>query len=502
MRTLAATLALIFLASQDDDFAKLSRSKDPDDRVKAIDAIKKQRDLKMAQLLLPLLADAHPRVRYRAMRAIGDSKDPEVVDFLVKAGLKHGDKHVRLHSCEALGWIKDNRAFDALVAALQDNEALVRAQAADALAWCRAKDQKVVDALLAAFQKDKSWEGRAWALDAASRLEPTFVGEHLVMACSDKAYQVRLEAALAVAKHKIPAEAGLKVFKALIADADWRVRVQAMEAALVVRHADCVGPIVDLLAKEKGRLRLDAWLALQDLTGKELGLDPKAWQAWWEANKDSFTPPAPGASGPRPDGSVPTKAEFFSIPILSNRVAFVLDLSGSMRDEAPSQDPRKKETKLDVAQKGMVKTIGSFTQDVWFNILCLGCEDDGTYRREQKIWKKKLMPGNDANRKDATKFTNTAEARGWTNIWDGIEYAFEDEEIDTIFLYSDGGASRGVWTSTGDILAQLDRMNRFRKIMVYTVETPGAKANTADNIRLLKELAEKTKGRYKLADTK
>ncbi|HZL71082.1 MAG TPA: hypothetical protein VFC86_01380, partial [Planctomycetota bacterium] len=67
------------------------------------------------------------------------------------------------------------------------------------------------------------------------------------------------------------------------------------------------------------------------------------------------------------------------------------------------------------------------------------------------------------------------------------------------YLYTDGGASRGTFVATADILDELARMNRFRKIMIHTVEVAAEKPNTADNIRLLKGIAEETKGMYRLA---
>jgi len=503
MRTMmvlaCATLAAAAVGDDEwSDFATQVKDKDPDKRCSAINLIDQHKSLRMVQALFPLLDDPHPRVRYRAMRAIGRANEPAAFEFLVKTGLKSGKPNARIHTIEALGWIKDEGTQDAVLAMLEDSDALVRAQVADALAWMRAK--KAVDALVAAIGKDKAWEGRAAAIEAVGRLDAPRLADVLDGAVADKAHPVRME--IMRAAPKINADAGLKAFKALIADADWRVRVQAIESASEVRHRECVGAIVELFAKEKGRLRLDCWMALQDLTGKDLGLDVKPWRTWWDANKDSFEPVAKAErKGALPDPGGETRAEFFKIPILSHRASFILDLSGSMRDPAPGDD-RSKDTKLDVAKRGMVRTISDFAAEVHFNIICLGCENDGTYRRDQKTWKKRLTPANDAGKRDAIKYTNSQEARGWTNIWDGIELALEDADVDTLFLYSDGGASRGVWTTTGEIMIMLGRLNRYRKVMIFTVETPGAKANTEDNIKLLKQLADETKGTYKLAESK
>ena len=36
---------------------------------------------------------------------------------------------------------------------------------------------------------------------------------------------------------------------------------------------------------------------LRRLTGQKLGADPAAWEAWWAANRETFTPSPPGRAG-------------------------------------------------------------------------------------------------------------------------------------------------------------------------------------------------------------
>ena len=90
------------------------------------------------------------------------------------------------------------------------------------------------------------------------------------------------------------------------------------------------------------------------------------------------------------------------------------------------------------------------------------------------------------------------EAKGWTNLWDGLEYAMADPEADTVFLYSDGGASKGAFVAAKEILSELAERNRFRRVVIHAVEVPGER-NSADNRRLLADLARATGGTSKLA---
>jgi hypothetical protein len=433
------------------------------------------------------------------MLAIKAVNDPDGQNAIVEKGLKHADKNVRRHSIEALGWIKDKATIPAVIEKLGDADADVRAQACDALAWMRAKE--AADPLNELFDKEKEGLVRAAALDSLVRLDAPKAASMAEKAVADKAYQVRLLAA--ELGPKINPEVGLKAFDAAIKDVDWRVRVGAIAGAKELRKRECIGPLVEMLTKEKGRLRWDALVALQDLSGKDLGLDPKPWKAWWDAAKDAFDPVAKGTGKP---GDAPqagmTKAEFFKVPIFSTRILFILDLSGSMKDPAPGKGSA---TKLDAAKEGMTATIKALETDVFFGMLGCGSTDDGVYLlKEQKTWRKKLAlwPAVPPNKSDAEKWIKNVESRGWTNLWDAIEYGFTDDQVDTIFLYTDGGASRGVWVASGEFMGELKKLNRFRKIVIHTVEVPGTTANTADNVKLLKDIAEATEGVYKLAEAK
>ena len=479
-------LALFLLYATPDewsDFTRLAKDRDPDRRCEAVEKIRSRADLPMVQALLPLLADPHPRVRKRAAEAVARATSPDCVEFLSKAGLRHPHRFVRIHAAGGLGAIGDRSAAPALTSSLSDPDPDVRAAVCSALAALAIRD--TVPRLVALAERDPAWPTKAAALEALAALDREAAERIAVSAVADRAYQVRLTAARV---------GGLRACASAITDPDWRVRVQAIETACVLRDRAVIGPLIDLLAKEQGRLRWDAWLALRDVTGKELGLEPAPWKRWWDVNKETFEVPPPRAHREdRPAGE--TGVQFFSIPILSTRLSFVFDLSGSMREPAPTGN----ETKLDVAKREAAKTFRQLPEAAWFNVLLLGCDVEGRYPKDQKKWKKSLHAATAAGRAEAASYLNRQEGRGWTNIWDGIELAFEDELVDTIYLYTDGGASRGTFVATADILDELARMNRFRKIMIHTVEVAAEKPNTADNIRLLKGIAEETKGMYRLA---
>ncbi len=445
------------------DFQKLLAHPDPELRVRAAETARRERDPRMLQALIPLLGDVHPKVRLRSAQALEDARAGD----LARTALRHPSPLVRREACDVLGALGEP-SLDRL----SDPDPRVRAAAAAALA--RQKPPPV-ERLLAAYRKESDWPLRAAVLEALRH--PDLLDE----ASADRRYPVRLVAA------------EIRPTPALLADPDWRVRAAAIEGALAVRDRALVDPLIGRLAQEKGRLRWDALLALQDLTGKDLGLGASAWQAWWDANRETFPlrPAGKGAIGVEMGG---TQASFFKVPILSTRLVFVLDLSGSMREPSPGGG-----TKLEAARAGMIETIRTLPSEARFGIVGLGCDEDGGYsRKAEKTWsgRLRLVPASPPAKADAERFVRGLEARGWTNLYDGLAYALEDPEVDTVYLYSDGGASKGTFVAAGEILSQLALANRFRKIVVHAVEVPGEK-NPEDNRRLLSRIALSTKGTFK-----
>lgn len=443
-----------------------------------------------ARKLVAYLAHKNPREQYHALKLLGNTKDEKVVRWL--ATLLKGKTAGA--AAEALGMIKDPIVVDDLIAAL-------KGAAAPQAAWAlgRIGDPKAVDPLLDLWKK-KNWETRVSVLEALAELKPSEVPALIPDAIKDKDYRLRMTAAW-VAETDEPGAP--ETLGTLIADKDWRVRVAAIEGCMELRTRECVALLIDRFGEEDGRLRLDILYALTDLTGKNLGLDPQPWRDWWTVNEKNFEPvkrdPKKKGRGQVVDAGAGTSS-FFDIPILSTRIAFVMDLSGSMKGPYPTKDPNKPTDKLERVKAEMKATIDGFKPEQFFNILCLGSADDGTYDTNGKVWKKMLVPANPAGKKEAAAFIDKQQAKGWTNIYDALVLAMEDPNVDTVFLLSDGGASRGIFSDITDILDWIGRENKYRKIHVHTVhfEAPedGRDFPMRSHVWLLEDLAALTGGTY------
>jgi HEAT repeat protein len=107
----------------------------------------------------PLMAAFNDKgydVRFYAIRALGEIKDPRAVDLLI-AALKYKDKEpfgydyeIREEAARALGEIKDPRADQPLIAALKDSDDRVVKAAGDALG--KIGDPQAVDYLMTALR--------------------------------------------------------------------------------------------------------------------------------------------------------------------------------------------------------------------------------------------------------------------------------------------------------------------------------------------------------------
>jgi HEAT repeat protein len=495
-------LTLLIANSQDKDelkkFEELSKSKDVGDRVEAINKLKKYENLESTKCIAKLLSDEHPRVRFRAIRALARLKDKESIKYLVDVVLVSPNEYARSAVAEISSDIKTNLpkirypARDsvvdiinrdvgpALLNALKDASPQVRTEVAYSLG--EIKPDNAFEKLEELYKTDKVIDVRAAALESLIKIDAQRATDAVKKGLQNSAYQVRLVATEGI--KNLTQEEITNLLEKTTKDKDWRVRATAIKECRHIRNSSCISLLINRLEFEKGRLLEDIADALKDLTGRDLGTDFRGWQSWWNKNKENFQVRLPNEKISE-EGARRTQVEtkFFNVPVFSNRIVFVLDLSGSMREKK----------RIEIAKEEMIKTINSFKQDVFFNIVLLGSDKYGNYNRANKVWQKSMVPATDRNKKDAAGFISSQKPYGWTNIYDAIICAFEDDDVDTIFLLSDGGASRGIFISTDEILHHIKKLNKFRKVRINTIETS---ARTEDDRRLMKGLAEITDGVY------
>ncbi len=284
-----------------------------------------------------------------------------------------------------------------------------------------------------------------------------------------------------------------------LVDDAWHVRARAIDALAKLRSRDAIGVLIERLAVEDGRLQGDVNDALQSLTGQRFASRPELWRQWWQDNAAGFeVPPAPA------DGYLSAALEgvgtsFFGIPLESDRVLFVLDVSGSMNEpmfqRSGTGDPeREGETRLSVAKRELTKAISSIANGGVFNVVL--------YAADVENWQNRLVVMDDETRAEVLAWLAALNAVGGTNVYGAMQRAFDvaeveegdtwsDPRVDTIFLLSDGQPSVGVTTDAEEILAMVAERNRSAGIVINTIGI-----SNEHNAYLMRSLAEQNEGTY------
>jgi von Willebrand factor type A domain/HEAT repeats len=289
------------------------------------------------------------------------------------------------------------------------------------------------------------------------------------------------------------------------------VRAAAARGLVHVRRPAAVASLVRCLegAHDDGQGRLAAQCArtLEQLTG-ERHPDAPAWVSWWAAVGTGYELPASGAAGSAP-AEEPVRARTVTrldAPgnqgrtiyegIESSRVVFVIDFSYSMRIRALEGDGVRPLTRLEYVQAELVAAIEEqLGEDDLFNIVVFS---DGV-----QTFKRELVRASRGNKRQATRFVQSLQPDGDTNIHDALQAAFANEGVDTIYFLTDGNPNRGEVTALDDIHGAVRQWNAGRGVRLHTVaflagdpELFGVAENKGMSERFLRALAEAHDGTF------
>ncbi len=316
--------------------------------------------------------------------------------------------------------------------------------------------------------------------------------------------------------------------------------VDALIAALTTEEAKSNGS--DLVEYQLRR-------ALKDITGEDFrtGID---WKNFWDPRKADFDFGGGGRGGDsdEPRGEVKTherKPTFFGSEINSNRVVFVIDVSGSMsatdpgppdggtttgggargpqtgpgaeeeKEEKP--DPRvKSRVRIDRAKGNLIGALKGLPKDARYTVIAYngGGSIGQKFTPDQlrqfiEVWSPKLIPASSGAVGKSVQFVEKFEANGATFTMRALETAFQIPGADTIILLSDGMPTE--YTNDGRqvtpdlILTRVAELNKFRKVTIHTfgfdgmpglpggLNPGGIGGGLAD---FMKKLAEQNSGKY------
>jgi hypothetical protein len=366
---------------------------------------------------------------------------------------------------------------------LQKEPEVVRSAA---LALAQLGPQQALAPLQKLLAGKEDWQVAAAlvALHAMRKDEPAWRTE-LLTQCDSKqpsarATALHLLAQLPVGDHApLVAAAG-----ANLTHKQWPVRSAAIDLLRSLRTAAGVPPLFERLDAEQGRLRQDLVEALEDLTRLQFPTTA-AWQQWWQQERTNFrvadrrAAVAEGDRGAPKQGAKAT-VSYWNLPVHSDRVTFVVDVSGSMAQPFGTGGG----TRLDEAKRQLVRVLGLLGSKAKGNVV--------TFAESARGFAETLQPLDDRRQKAITTFAEAMVSKGPTNVHDGLQRAFADAEVDTIFLLTDGQPSSGPVVDEEALLALAARWNLGRSVRIHTVALGGKS-------RFLERLAQQSGGNHTVA---
>jgi HEAT repeat protein len=420
---------------------------------------------------------------YACADMIAELKDPSLDSKITKVVGK-GKGQMQLFALRAVRNVKDEKLDKAIAKMLTSEDRVVGVAAAESLGARKAK--AFVPDLEAVIVKSKEPQLIAATLDALSEIhagDAEWQKRLVGFIASDK-LEVRVAAVNQLAKQKNVPE----LLKALDQQ-DWAVRLAALQGLESVRTTEVVGTLIGRMQKEDGRMLVEFGKSLWNLTGQPFYTQPLSWKGWWEKNQASFKPITEEELAKRASDEEArrlkqiSKATFFGIRIKSHRVIFILDVSGSMNDLTRGQYVGKNgEARIVVAKRELSRCIDALEANSLFNLIVFSAGVD-------KWLAEGISDAKGVNREDAKSYVDKLGAGGGTNLYGAVQEAFNDKDVDTIFILSDGEPSVGDVIDPGTIREHVARWNEHRHIVINSIAVGGT-------LEVLRWLAEDSGGTH------
>ena len=332
---------------------------------------------------------------------------------------------------------------------------------------------------------------------------------------------------------------------AAVADADWGVQLLASRLAGEREVGKAIPALITALSTCSPRVGDEIVGALRKLTGQRMDAFPEPWAKWWEANRDKW-----GADGRplQPVVSTPRQSDIdmYGLKVKSNRVLFIIDISGSMKlekkvtpppaptppekpkgpvtgDDAPMgepkpsdpkpSDPKKDEPvkpaepgaslfvgpKIDFARQELKRALQKLPKDAMINIIA--------FNHAVTQWMPKMVQATDANKELAFAWFRDLQPSGSTYVDGALRLAFKmagmgayDKAypgvgVDTIVLLSDGAPTDSDSRDSKlmdpeEILKHVTEWNSQKRVIIHCVSID----NVYQGIEFMKKLAAQNGG--------
>jgi HEAT repeat protein len=405
------------------------------------------------ELLLKVLDSDQPHRRDIVWEALPSFRSAEARERVAQELAKNKKNELTRQWCaQLLGLYADASALEPLEKSLGDKTPEVRAAAAQALG--RIGDAGAVEAL-AKLADDKEYAVRAYAREALATLDPAGQGDALRGGLADEEAGVRCFL-LGCVPEVLPDETAA-LSTAALADADWRVRLQAVENLGLVRTRESVEALIGIAADPRPVVAHAVRASLAKLTGQGWN-KPEQWKLWWQGERDAFDPAVPPPPKPAvADEERTVTVRYNDLPVESDHVAFLIDVSSEMKSRLKSV----KSTKSEAAYAELERVLGLLDGRLVFNVYAYDTLApafvEGPVALDAKSARKALA------------FVADAHPRGAKDIWNALLTALGDSELDTLYLLASGEPEIGLYVHHNRVTEHLRELQRFHKVVVHGV---------------------------------
>lgn len=343
------------------------------------------------------------------------------------------------------------------------------------------KDQdKVRDDLVKDVGTSKDWLVRAEIYESLAYARAPWALHILQDAARKEPDPRALVAALDALGGRDPALT-VPTLVARLDDPRWIVRAAALAALERTPSRETIDAVLARFAKEDGRLRDDCLRVLVALTGgRDVTPTPESWAQWWAMKRAAWSGPPkerpldPDRAGEDVPAASAKKTGFFGIDVRSRRLAFVIDVSGSMNEPV---EKGARETRAQRAKEELVRAIRGLEDGAWFNIVL--------FSNDVRPWKDSMQLADAESRNSAVAFVEAAAVVGSTATYDALEFGFRlgdvgkgkqrgadpsgDARLDTIVFLSDGKPTTGRVVDPDAIRTAIREWYRSRRVTVHTI---------------------------------
>ena len=249
-----------------------------------------------------------------------------------------------------------------------------------------------------------------------------------------------------------------------LADTDWRVRAAALCLAAEVAGP---GPLSDVLvcmtSDPRPSLRARALEVLQRCSGLRHDAREAPWRAWLRAGARSVSQPRSSES-PSPARGERTIA-FSEIDPVSDHVAFLVDLSGSMGQSREQGRSRKS-----IVEERLAELFEASPEHRRFLLV--------PFSSEPRPWKEVPVPFTRRHVREALRAFEETRAGGAGDLWEALAWVRAEPAIDTIVLLTDGVPTGGAYNRMALVTERFGQRNLVaqQRLDVYLIDpSPGAR---------------------------